>query len=565
MIMKKVFATSIFLIACCVYAQNNVGIGTATPDVSAKIDINTSLDAANQKKGFLPPMISLANTTDGTSFSGLVPAGPAHGLLVYNTNALMTGTGAFGIGYYYNSGTKASPIWSKLAPSNDAWLLLGNTGITQPAAPATYGTSTIGAAENFLGTRDGKDLILGTSNLERLRINSAGLLGIGVNPTNGFQVRVEGVNNIGGYFHSGAAGSTESYATLARPNWEGVSTYAYNDDGVQSYTQSSFYYGVYGRNLAGTGTGVFGTGGTYGVEGYTPSISAGTYGVRGSWSSTKYGYLGGRTPVSYYVGAYGTVDGATDFSVMGWNTNGSGTAVVGAGNSVPVTYYLGVGSGGAFTGTQYGAVGFATSNTGGLSRAGGYFALQSGASFAYVAAVNTGNVVRKIEGNGTVNTTVKDTKGNAVVLSCTEAPENFFQDFGNGQLVNGKAHIKLDPIFSKNIIVSSEHPLRVFVQLEGDCNGVYVANKSANGFDVSELMNGRSNVAFTWSVTANRADELLPDGTVSQYSSERFAAAMGAAPVSSAKMANSGPGEEVKWKENSNEAKQKKEPSTISQ
>jgi len=33
----------------------------------------------------------------------------------------------------------------------------------------------------------------------------------------------------------------------------------------------------------------------------------------------------------------------------------------------------------------------------------------------------------------------------------------------------------------------------MFIQLEGDCNRVYVSNKSSEGFDVIELQNGQSN------------------------------------------------------------------------
>ncbi len=34
-------------------------------------------------------------------------------------------------------------------------------------------------------------------------------------------------------------------------------------------------------------------------------------------------------------------------------------------------------------------------------------------------------------------------------------------DVGQGQLQNGRAYITLDPIFAKNIVVNSQHPLRV--------------------------------------------------------------------------------------------------------
>jgi hypothetical protein len=45
--------------------------------------------------------------------------------------------------------------------------------------------------------------------------------------------------------------------------------------------------------------------------------------------------------------------------------------------------------------------------------------------------------------------------------------------------------------------------MKVFVQLEGDCKGVYVT-KSTTGFDAKELQNGTSSVAFSYRVVAKR-------------------------------------------------------------
>ena len=55
-----------------------------------------------------------------------------------------------------------------------------------------------------------------------------------------------------------------------------------------------------------------------------------------------------------------------------------------------------------------------------------------------------------------------------------EAPEVLFEDYGTGQLTNGSVKIDIDPIFEKNINIDEKHPLKVFIQLEGDCNGVFV-------------------------------------------------------------------------------------------
>jgi hypothetical protein len=129
-----------------------------------------------------------------------------------------------------------------------------------------------------------------------------------------------------------------------------------------------------------------------------------------------------------------------------------------------------------------------------------------------------------------VNTIVKDLNDKLVALSCPETPEDLFQDYGSGALINGKVHIMIDPILAKNIVVNEQHPLRVFVQPEGDCKGVFVTNKTQYGFDVIELGGGQSNIPFSWSLTANRADEVLSDGRISRYSNERFATAPGPVP-----------------------------------
>ncbi len=60
------------------------------------------------------------------------------------------------------------------------WNLLGNTGTNDPAVPATYGTSTIGGTENWVGTTDAQDVVIGTNTIERFRIKkSTGNVGIG--------------------------------------------------------------------------------------------------------------------------------------------------------------------------------------------------------------------------------------------------------------------------------------------------------------------------------------------------------------------------------------------------
>lgn len=191
------------------------------------------------------------------------------------------------------------------------------------------------------------------------------------------------------------------------------------------------------------------------------------------------------------------------------NYHASGTGFSSVGNNV-AGLHLTSGSGLAGTGFRIGVAGFARDNTN--TAFGGYFINDN--SYAYVGGWNfdaTTNLFTpyKIIGNGAVSTIVEDVAGKKVTMFCPESPEVLFQDYGTGQLVNGVATINIDPTFSKNILVDATHPLKVFIQLEGDCNGVYVANKTANGFTVTELANGTSNTPFSWMIVATRKNEII--------------------------------------------------------
>ncbi len=59
--------------------------------------------------------------------------------------------------------------------------------------------------------------------------------------------------------------------------------------------------------------------------------------------------------------------------------------------------------------------------------------------------------------------------------------------------------------------------------MEGDCNGVYVTNKTATGFTVKELHGGNSNVEFSYHVIGNRIDDIDSQGRlVSKFQDNRF-------------------------------------------
>ncbi|PKQ69621.1 hypothetical protein [Raineya orbicola] len=242
--------------------------------------------------------------------------------------------------------------------------------------------------------------------------------------------------------------------------------------------------------------------------------------LAGSSGAGVVGRSGGGV-TSYLANTGGSFSSASGTGVYGISNSASGTGGVFVGNNLTPSSTLVDGCGISGNGLSIGVYGYATGN--GNDRWGGYFVAATNANaYAYVGG-RTGGTNYKINGPGTVSTMVKDLNGEYVNMFCPESPEVLFQDYGTGKLVNGRAYIQLDPIFAKNIYVDEAHPMKVFIQLEGDCKGVYVTNKSKNGFEVIELQGGTSNVAFSWTVVANRANTYDENGNLdSRFQDIRF-------------------------------------------
>ena len=211
--------------------------------------------------------------------------------------------------------------------------------------------------------------------------------------------------------------------------------------------------------------------------------------------------------------------------------------VVGSGGTTTGIYVTG-GGGGSFAGRAIGVAGYKMGNlTNG--QGGGYFTGDATGNplttthYAYVA-YRTNNTNYKIYGTGSVSTVVDGLNGrqDRKIMFAPEMPEIHFMDVGQGQLQGGRAYIQLDPIFAKNIVVNEQHPLRVLIQLEDECNGVRVTNKSQHGFEVIELNGGTSKARFTYFVIANRADEKDEYGNViSKHEGVRLPPAPGPLPA----------------------------------
>jgi hypothetical protein len=79
--------------------------------------------------------------------------------------------------------------------------------------------------------------------------------------------------------------------------------------------------------------------------------------------------------------------------------------------------------------------------------------------------------------------------------------KTYLRGFSLGQ--KAPKTIELDPLFLETVTVDEKNPLKVFIQLNDDCNGVYV-QRQATAFEVKELKGGTSRAQFTYRVVAKR-------------------------------------------------------------
>jgi hypothetical protein len=138
--MKK--ALFFFLFSVQVYAQT--GIGTTTPEASAKLDVSSS------NKGFLPPRITLTSLTDITTIPN-----PATGLLVYNTGNNV----GLVAGYYYWNGSSWATIATATGSGVSASYARGSRTTAQTSGLSTNGLVVFTQVDQSAG----QDISLNTS------------------------------------------------------------------------------------------------------------------------------------------------------------------------------------------------------------------------------------------------------------------------------------------------------------------------------------------------------------------------------------------------------------------
>ena len=133
-----------FFILLSLTTRAQTGIGTTSPDASAKLEVNAS------NKGFLPPRVTLTSQTDNSTIPN-----PATGLLVYNTG----NNPNLVAGYYYWNGSN----WATIATATGSGVYASYMRGSRSAAQTTNLTTGNLIAFTQVDNSAGQDISLNTA------------------------------------------------------------------------------------------------------------------------------------------------------------------------------------------------------------------------------------------------------------------------------------------------------------------------------------------------------------------------------------------------------------------
>jgi hypothetical protein len=475
---------------------SNVGINTTAPaatlDVNGKSDVRDTLtlfpkgtDSTLAINGttFKIDQTGKVNFVTGQTFPG---TGTITGITTASGSGLTGGgtKGTLALGLTNTCSAKQVLQWN-----GSAW------------ACSSAGTGTITGVTTASGSGLSGGGTIGTLNLS---VNPAVVAELGVTNTftNSNTVRVSSTSN----------------PALNLANHTGNGLYI-SDAGTNGIYIASTGNGIVMASVVGDGIDIQGAAAT-GISaigqndgGYFNGKVAGSYAqndVDGNGSAAAYGYETGATHITYGVVGYSA-------SNIGIGTYGQDVSASTEGSTVAGIDGIGVwgdsgavGSAGVFASADngYAILGFNNSDL--LETAG----FQNDETLDSVSAILTtygpnfgGQCAIDVSGNlsctGSKSAVVPvDGGARKVALYAVESPENWFEDAGSSQLSNGSAVISLESTFAQT--VNTEMQYHVFLTPKGDCEGLYVSNETPTGFEVHELRNGHSSIAFDYRIMAKR-------------------------------------------------------------
>jgi hypothetical protein len=389
---------------------------------------------------------------------------------------------------------------------------VGVIGQGGPASPGVVGQGGAGNADGVRG--------FGTGNF-------SGVAGFGDPSGNGIGVYGEGrgPNSVGVRgFGNGNSSGVEGFGN-AKGNGTGVlgmggGPHAQGVRGIGGGGPSTSPFdpaGVYGQAGAGNANGVEGRGsGNFaGVAGFGDVTNGANSGIGvfavGGAPQPASGHFGG--PGVYAIGNGGPGYAQLNQSVGVYGIGGAGNApgILGQGGSTAADGVQGSsGSGNGVSGQSGTGVGVRASSSSatGLVAEGTIGLIASTTAPAGTAGQFDGNVV--ISGNLTVggakSAAVPFPDGSHRRLYCVESPENWFEDFGFGELSNGQAQVQLEEGFRSVVDSDAYH---VFITEYEDNNALYVAERTSAGFFV-RARKSKANGTFSYRVVAKRRDVAAP-------------------------------------------------------
>jgi hypothetical protein len=223
---KALLFCSLLCLSAAAQAQLKLGDNPSTIDPSSILELESS------SKALYLTRVNLSSTSDMAT----VP-NPKAGMLVYNTNAAISGMNATGAGLYYFDGANwvSMNAVSAIDSAGLNWRLLGNAGTADNV--------------NFLGTKDAVPLTIRVNNLRSGRIEMSGT----GNTSLGYQTMPLNTPNTGtgaGLFNTAVGGMGMNANTSGRSN----AALGYSAGMANTTGDSNVFVGSTAGNLNSTGS-----------------------------------------------------------------------------------------------------------------------------------------------------------------------------------------------------------------------------------------------------------------------------------------------------------------------